>query len=116
MRLYGSFLLVIVYLGATLFGTVARNYSLDQQMRVLEDQIGQLQDERDTLSYQIQYDRTDSFLEREARAKLGLQLPGENVVILPKHLPISAKPAVKPASTKSNFEYWVDFLLGRSNL
>ena len=94
-------LLVIVYLGATLFGTVARNYSLDQQMRVLEDQIGQLQDERDTLSYQIQYDRTDSFLEREARAK---------------HLPISAKPAVKPASTKSNFEYWVDFLLGRSNL
>jgi cell division protein FtsB len=108
-------LFVILYLGAMLFNSLSRNYSLGQQMGVLNAQIARLQDERDTLSYQIQYDKTESYQEREARSKLGLQLPGENVVILPKPAVIAEEPAVKPAPKRSNIQQWLDFLTGRSD-
>jgi cell division protein FtsB len=108
---------VIVSLVISLVQTVMRNYTLGQQINGLKQDIVTLQDQKDALSYNIQYYKTDSYREREARSKLGLQLPGENVVIIPRSSP-AATPAPdtanKPAAPRSNVQQWFDFLGGRS--
>jgi len=108
---------VIVSLVVSLGQTVMRNYALGQQINGLKQDIVTLQDQKEALSYNIQYYKTDSYREREARSKLNLQLPGENVVIIP-HASPAATPTpdstTKAAASKSNFQQWFDFLGGRS--
>jgi cell division protein FtsB len=108
---------VIVSLVISLGQTVMRNYALGQQINGLKQDIVTLQDQKETLAYNIQYYKTDSYREREARSKLGLQLPGENVVIIPRSSP-EATPAPddakKTAAPRSNFQQWFDFLGGGS--
>ncbi len=109
--------IVVVYLLVVLAQTVKHNYDLGRQIDDLKSQISLLQDQKDQLAYSIQYYNTDSFRDREARAKLGLQLPGENVVIVPHPSPSATPaPAVTSKSTgnRSNLQQWLDFLGGRS--
>jgi cell division protein FtsB len=111
-------IIAIVYLVVVLGETIKRNYDLDQQVNTLNAQIISLQDQKDQLAYDIQYDNTSSFRDREARSKLGLQLPGENVVIIPRPspTPIPANPTdSKHVSRKSNLQQWFDFLSGRAS-
>ena len=110
--------LVIVYLVVVLGQTIQRNYKLGHQIDTLKQQITLLKDQRDALAYNIQYYQTDSYKDRQARSQLGLQKPGENVVIIPHassapepSADVTTQPAAKP---KSNFAQWVDFLVGRS--
>jgi cell division protein FtsB len=107
---------VIVSLVISLAQTVHRNYQLGRQINDLKGETELLKEQRDELSYNIQYYKTDSFRDREARAKLGLQLPGENVVIIPSTAP-KPGPAPLPGKTnskQSNLQQWFDFLGGRS--
>ena len=93
------------------------NYDLSQRIHGLENDITLLQDQKEALSYGIEYYKTDSFREREARAKLGLQLPGENVIILPHAAPeadVVAPKAEEPAKKLPNYRQWFNFLAGRS--
>jgi cell division protein FtsB len=111
-------IVAIVYLIVVLGETIKRNYDLDQQVNSLNTQITNLQDQKDQLSYNIAYDNTNSFRDREARSKLGLQLPGENVVIIPHADPAptpAANPATKQPAKKSNLQKWFDFLSGRNS-
>lgn len=107
----------IIYLVVILGQTITKNYTLNKQVSDLQEQITQLQDQKDTLAYNIEYYKTKSYQEREARAKLGLQMPDETVVILPAPkvaptpVPESPTTAIKK---KSNFAQWVDFLSGKS--
>jgi cell division protein FtsB len=107
---------VIISLVAELGGTIKRNYDLNHQIDLMKQQTALLKEQRDALAYNIEYYKTDSFHDREARAKLGLQLPDEQVVVLPHP---SIAPTVDPAATKAvkkktNFQQWLDFLSGRS--
>ncbi len=107
---------VTAYIGFYLISTVLKNYELKQQIDTLQQEVSTLNAERDTLKYKIQYYQTDLYKEKEARAKLGLQQPGESVVILPKdkeaELKVEEEKSERPA--KSNFEQWIDFLAGRT--
>ena len=109
--------IVIIYLMLTLGQTVKRNYTLGKQIEQLNAQITLLQVQKDQLSYGIQYYNTDSFRDREARSKLGLQLPGESVVIIPRASPTTAPLADpgKAAAKRSNQAQWFDFLRGRDS-
>lgn len=106
---------VIVYLFIVLAQTVQHNYTLGKQVDLLKAQIALLQDQKAQLAYNIQYYGTESFRDREARAKLGLQLPGENVVIIPHTSPSPAPSAsaIKPLPKQSHLQAWFDFLTGR---
>ncbi|HVQ43979.1 MAG TPA: septum formation initiator family protein [Candidatus Saccharimonadia bacterium] len=108
--------LVILYLVVVLVQTVQHNYRLGRQIDQLNAQISLLQSQKDELAYRIQYYNTDAFRDREARAKLGLQAPGENVVIIPRSSPAPAAAAgsAKAAPKKSNLQQWFDFLSGRT--
>lgn len=108
---------IVIYLLVVLIQTVKHNYDLNQQVNALRAETDRVKTQNEQLSYDIQYYRTDSFRDREARAKLGLQLPGENVVIIPKTTPA---PTVAPSAEElarhkpSYFTQWLNFLLGRS--
>lgn len=96
--------------------TIANNYKLEKQIDTLRQQISVLQAQKDELKYNIAYYGTDSFKQRQARLRLGLEQPGENVIILPTPSP-SASPTVDPAKVKakrSNLRQWLDFLSGKS--
>jgi cell division protein FtsB len=108
--------LVVVYLVVLLGQTIKRNFDLGNQISRLQVQAKQLQAQTDELSNRIQYYQTNSFREREARAKLGLQLPGESVIIIPQ---TTTSPSSLPGGNQrtkhpaSHFSQWLNFLLGR---
>lgn len=114
---FGTILGVIIalYIAVYLVQTVKRNYDLQQEIGGLEQQITDLRIEQDQLKYKIQYYQTESFKEKEARDKLGLQAPGESVIILPQDKQTEKQTEDQPQKTrKSNPEQWLDFLLGQS--
>jgi len=99
------------YLAFSLFGTIRRNYQLQREIAMIEDENKQLEQSNLELQYQIAYFQTDLYKDKAARAKLGLQAPGESVIILPKKE--ETKVVVKTTKqTRSNFAQWIDFLRG----
>jgi len=108
---------IIIYLLVVLGQTIKHNYDLSRQIDRARQETALAADQRDALRYSIQYYQTDSFRDREARAKLGLQLPGENVVVLPPSSSAQTAPApvTAAAAPRSNFQQWLDFLTGATN-
>jgi hypothetical protein len=108
---------VVVYLLVVLVQTVKHNYDLGRQAEDIKVQMSILQNQKEQLTYNIQYFGTDSFRDREARSKLGLQLPGENVIIIPR-TKVVPTPAPRPRAVtdpqRSNLGQWFDFLGGKS--
>jgi len=107
---------VIIYLLVVLGQTIKRNYDLGRQIDLLRTQISLLQDQKEQLAYSIQYYNTDAYRDREARSKLGLQLPGENVVIIPRTSPSPSATTQtgKTSAKRSNLQQWWAFLGGRT--
>lgn len=100
-----------LYLAVALFGTIRRNYELQQQIAKIEDNNKALEQSNLELQYQIAYYQTDLYKDKAARAKLGLQAPGESVLILPKK-PETKQLAADTRPKRSNFAQWIDFLRG----
>lgn len=104
---------VAIYISYYLIVTVKKNYEMQQEIGKLDQQIQDLELETQKLKYQIQYYQTDSYKEKEARARLGLQAPGEGVVILPNSdKEKTPEEQAQQKRKKSNFEQWIEFLRG----
>lgn len=104
---------VAIYISYYLVITVKKNYEMQQEIGKLDQQIQDLELETQKLNYQIQYYQTDSYKEKEARARLGLQAPGEGVVILPNSDDTRTQDEeTQQKRKKSNFEQWIEFLRG----
>src|SRR3990170_3032026 len=73
-------LVVIVGLGVALTRDVVRKARIRQEITALEQQIGSLERRNEELAGLIDYFESDTFTEREARAKLNVQRPGEKVI------------------------------------
>lgn len=95
--------------------TIALNYNLEKQIEQQRQEIALLKAKNEELQYNIAYYRTESFTEREARDHLGLQQPGENVIIFPSASPTPTAPsaAEQAKAKRSNLRQWIDFLSGR---
>lgn len=107
---------IALYLLVYLMQTIKHNYDLQQQINLLQQQNANLETETEALSYRIQYYQTDDYKEKEAREKLGLQQPGEGVVILPRKDEPTASAQVenqKRVKQHSNIQQWIDFIAGR---
>lgn len=110
-------LLVILYASVSTLRVISRNYELQQDVDRLEAEIEVLKLQTKELEYRVAYYRTDAFAEKEGRDKLGLQAPGEKVVVLPDKIPQGvddgqpdqADQTVAQAAL-SNFEQWMYFL------
>lgn len=85
-----------------------KRYQVDKEIKKLETEISKLGESNRQLSDLLQYLNTDFFAEREARLKLGLQKPGEKVVVIPDKGSSMANSSEKEYNKKelSNPQKW----------
>ncbi len=114
-------LIIILYMFAILTNETGRNYQLRSKSEELEAQIVQMESQIEELGYKITYYKTDSYQEKLARENLGMQKPGESVVIVKKDSSVGAttqtetidlKTQEEIDANKSHWQQWSDFLLG----
>ncbi len=95
--------------------TLQKNYKYQREVDANDQLIEVRKLQNKTYQYQQAYYKSDEFLELSARAKLGLALPGEALVLLPssdgkKHTDATKTVATTSAATESNFARWMRFL------
>lgn len=113
------FLLVAAVVCAFLLIAFAREtihrYEVRQEIAKLEQQIGDLESRKESLSGLIDYFSSPLYQEQEAREKLGLAKAGERVVIVPltnSTPPVTAQtPAAAPEP--SNPQKWWRYFFAR---
>lgn len=116
---------IIIYMFAVLTNETGKNYNLRAKTDELDNQITQLQSQIEELGYKVTYYQTSDFKEKVARDKLGLQKPGEQVVIVQKaDTPIEEvvpaqqvelKTKEEIEAEKPHWQQWREFLFGSSN-
>ncbi len=116
-------LIAAIYMFAILASETSKNYTLRARTDELQNKIDQLQGQIEQLGYKITYYKTDSYKERLAREKLGLQAPGESVVITRAQdtppdstnslvVPVELQSGQDTEAQKPNPQQWWDFLVG----
>jgi len=95
---------------------VQRNYSLQQQVDRLRDEVAILELQNQRLKFDIDYFKTDEYLELAARQEFDKRAPGERVLALSQEdavdQPLPEDRANSPTKSKyqQNFEQWLYFL------
>lgn len=114
----GVLLVAILITVSWAWGTVeaiGRNFTLQQQVDALAQEVDYEDLQNETLKFQQKYYQTDEFLELSARERLNKASDGEKVLILPKNT-VSSKNTVEqttsvtPITQRSNLEQWMYFL------
>jgi len=75
--------LIVLYMFFVVGRSIWVNYNSNKSLDAEAVKIDLLRDNITELENQIAYYQTQSFREKEARAKLGYRAPGENIMILP---------------------------------
>ena len=98
---------------------VQKNFGLQAQVDKLRDEITILELKNQQLKYDIEYYKTDEYLELAAREKFNKKAAGERVVALPDSdltdpdlQSEESKRTPKP-QYQENFQQWLYFLFGR---
>lgn len=83
---FGNLILfvIIIYLMSVVGKTVWDNYQSNKGISEEEQKLSSLEYEVEYTENEISYYKSDSFKEKQARAKLGYVLPGEKIISLPK--------------------------------
>jgi cell division protein FtsB len=109
-----SFLLFafILYLLFIVGRSVWMNSQSNKYLDVERQKVAQLQSDVDMLEMEIAYYKTQSFKEKEARAKLGYMAPGEKVLSLTADKPEDkvADQGKKEKTIKTpNYRLWINY-------
>lgn len=106
-----------VWVAWNTFFVVVKNNRLKNEIAELRENVALLELENRNLELGITYYETDEYLEQAVRDDLLLKDPNENVAIAPKTRDVPYEPFAEDVAQsqqeKSNFQQWVDFLLGR---
>ena len=113
-----AFLIALGWVWGSL-GVMQRNYSLQKEVDQKRRQLQLAELQKDSLELQKRFYQTNEYKELAARESLGLVMPGEKLLILPKNseaakkadAPVVAASAPVKEST-SNLEQWLNFLFG----
>ena len=114
-------LLLVAWLAYSTTKVIFKNYELAQQIGQLEDEIALLQLQNENLKFEIQFYKTDAYLELQARDKLNKVESGEKLLILPRDRYENLALADDVTDTDdsppaiSNFKEWMKFLSGDSS-
>ncbi|MDZ4248137.1 MAG: septum formation initiator family protein [Patescibacteria group bacterium] len=112
-------LLIFVYLLLGSGKLIYENYRVHQDEKILAHEVDELEQRNLELKSLLAYYRTDSYKEKEARARLGYQQPGERVVVVPRpkneELVSITQPGerAQPATPPSNPEQWLEYFFGK---
>ncbi|MDX1765387.1 MAG: septum formation initiator family protein [Candidatus Saccharimonadales bacterium] len=117
--LYLVALVIALSLSWNTVKVIERNYSLEQEVDALEEEIAILSLENENLKYNIAYYETDDYLEVVAKEKFNKRAAGERVAVFEKddfqptktalNADIPEEPDQEP-DYKENFSAWWDFL------
>ncbi len=111
---------LVLYIFFLLIVEGGKSYQLHDKADRINAEISQLESSTELLEYKIAYYTTDVYKERLAREKLGLQYPGESVVIVRGSKPersttsLQLDQAQSPVPS-SNFQAWLEFLFGNKD-
>jgi cell division protein DivIC len=118
-RLFGSkyFLIVLLFFVIFISYSVIRERRdqkvVRENINSLAVEIASLEGKSLELSSMIKYLRSDDYVEKEAREKLGLQKEGERLVIVPEGSDNLAKVAGdEDMSNMSNVRLWARYFFG----
>ncbi len=114
----GSFivLLFIVYLMAIVGKTILDNYYSNKGISDQEQKLINLENELQYLENEIVYYNSQSFKEKQARAKLGYMLPGEKIISVPKDVALNENneatiegQGTEKSYNSPNYTYWYKY-------
>ncbi|MFA5187942.1 MAG: septum formation initiator family protein [Patescibacteria group bacterium] len=90
-------------------GTI-KNYRVDSEITDLQKEIANLGRQNQEFSQLIDYFKSDSFIEQEAKLKMGLKKPGENLVVIPQAGDVSKSRENAETENLSNpMKWWLYF-------
>jgi cell division protein FtsB len=92
--------LLILFLGVTLGRDYLKTHEIQKEINDLQSEAGSLQAKNLSMTELQTAIQTESYIEREARLKLGMKKPGENVVIFtspPTSQPLDAQQQQDPS-------------------
>jgi cell division protein FtsL len=100
--------LVVLYLLYVVGRTLYQSYQVRKELDDLQVSITQLQQSNKDLGDEIVYYQSSSYQEKIARERLGLQMPGEQVIVI---LPEQTKQVVTkdPDENLPNYQKWWKF-------
>lgn len=127
-RNLGLYALVIIALSVTWSSikVIQKNYGLEKQITVLQQQVDILNQQTKNLKLENQYYNTTAFLDLAARKYFGLANPGEKLILVPTEVaqkyihpaPTSTSSSI-PKKPKSHFiqnlQDWTNFFLHRQS-
>jgi len=90
--------LLILFLGVTLGRDYLKTHEIQKEINDLQAEAGSLQAKNLSMSELQTAIQTESYIEREARLKLGMKKPGENVVIF------TSSPTPQPTETSEDHD------------
>jgi cell division protein DivIC len=109
------FILVVISCVFIINNLVHSIYSLWQKQDVLVQAKQDLEKERrqnSSLKTELHAVKSPQFVEEQARDKLLLVKPGEDLVVVPTELIAGAQPKiVKQAPVRPNWQQWMDYFL-----
>lgn len=76
------FAAVLIFTVHAFYREFVRRYNLEQEVKKLQIEVEEADKKNQDLTDTLKYLQTSSFTEEEARVKLGLQKPGEKVIII----------------------------------
>lgn len=112
-----AFLIALGWLWGSL-QVMQRNYGLQREVDHKRRELLLVSLQKESLELQKRFYETSEYKELAARESLGLVMPGESVLILPKNsdaakaADVSKDTPVLAASEAGTFEQWMNFLFG----
>ena len=89
-------------MGWNMINVIRQNYEYQQRADKIVDDISLMELENEKLKYNIEYYKTDSYLEQRARESLNLRAPGERVIVVPKRKTAAEKQPQEDHQQESN--------------
>jgi cell division protein FtsB len=105
----GLLILVLVFTGYFVYRERQGQREEAQNVKSLEGQIAKMEKDNLDLGALVKYLRSNDFVEKEAREKLNMQMPGEQVVVMSEKKVNGASTIGESQENKENWELWWEY-------
>ena len=89
-------------------GTI-RSYKVNNEIELLEQEIGSLEKQNQEFGQLIKYLNSDIFIEQEAKLKMGLKKEGESLIVIPNKELVVNSEKTEEIENKENPEKWWEY-------
>lgn len=114
-----------VLIGISLVKEYVRSYQIASEIRQLRDQIASLEAENKRNSDLVEYLKTETYFQQQARLKLGVKAPGEKLIVIQNSPDVVANDSGRSVPTgamalqtfqrddRINPRKWFDYFFGK---